>query len=82
VDWGPPSFSRVPILSWSCSDMARKMKVSYFNSRAYGSYDGLTWFALNGVHGAPFPERYYRPDLKYEKGGRKQAIKDLRECFS
>lgn len=61
--------------------MRRKMNVLKLNGLVFGSYDGISWFMLREPGKVPHPERYYVPDLKYEVGGRIQAIKDLKECF-
>jgi len=60
----------------------KKMRVSYIFGKAYGSYDGMTWFMLAEKNKIPVPERLYQPDYKYEAEGRRRAIRDLRECLS
>lgn len=59
----------------------RKMTVVTLAGKAFGTFDGISWFQLNEPGKVPHPERYYVPDLKYEVGGRIQAIKDIRESF-
>ena len=61
--------------------MKPRMLISHVMGKAYGSFDGYSWFLLKSYGMVPYQEAYYKPDLKYEVGGRGQAIKDLRECF-
>ena len=62
--------------------MPRKMIVTKMYGKMFGTYDGISWFLLAEPGKVPFPEKIYQPDLKYERGGRMRAIRDLRDCFS